>query len=71
MKTANDNTEQLVSIRYVSMRLALSTRAVYRLIASGDFPAPVKVGRATRFYQSDLDEYLNRLRANRPVVSKR
>lgn len=57
--------ERLVSIREVSSRLGLSIRAVYRLIARGEFPRPVKVGGATRFYESDVGEYLIRLRAVR------
>jgi len=57
--------DRLISIRYVATKLDLSVRAVYRLIAKGDFPRPVKAGGATRFYQSDLDEYMTRLRAGR------
>ena len=57
--------DRLVSIRNVGHQLDLSTRAVYRLVAKGDIPPPVKVGGATRFYQSDLDHYMNRLKAGR------
>lgn len=57
--------EKLISIRIVASRLGLSKRGVYRLISRGEFPRPVKVGGATRFYESDLDGYLNRLRAGR------
>lgn len=54
--------DQLIPIKTVAAQLGISTRAVYRLVAKGDFPRPVKVGGATRFYQSDLAQYLNRLR---------
>ena len=57
--------DRLLSIRTVADQLDLSTRAVYRLVAKGDLAPPVKVGGATRFCQSDLDAYLNRLKANR------
>ncbi|MCH6256781.1 helix-turn-helix domain-containing protein [Puniceicoccaceae bacterium K14] len=57
--------DQLISIKIVASRLDLSTRGVYRLIARGDFPRPVKVGGASRFYESDLGGYLNRLKAAR------
>ena len=60
--------DRLVSIRNVSLQLDLSTRAVYRLVAKGEIPPPVKVGGSTRFYQSDLDDYLNRLKAARPSI---
>ncbi|MEO0510955.1 MAG: helix-turn-helix domain-containing protein [Verrucomicrobiota bacterium] len=59
--------EELITISDVSKRLRLSTRTVYRLIASGEFPPPVKIGSATRFYKNDLNTYLNRLRDERQV----
>jgi len=60
-----DQEERLISIRNVASRLGLSVRAVYRLVARDEFSRPVKVGGATRFYESDLDEYLSRLREGR------
>ncbi|GHC13900.1 helix-turn-helix transcriptional regulator [Cerasicoccus arenae] len=54
--------EKLVPIGTIAKRLGISTRAVYRLVARGEFPKPVKVGGATRFYWSDLEQYLNQLR---------
>lgn len=57
--------DRLISIRNVAERLDLSTRAVYRLVAREELPRPVKVGGATRFYESDLAGYLTRLRAGR------
>ncbi|HEX9783848.1 MAG TPA: helix-turn-helix domain-containing protein [Opitutaceae bacterium] len=59
--------DRLIQIREVAARLGLSVRAVYRLVASGDFPPPVKVGGATRFYLSDLEAYLAALRTARPT----
>lgn len=56
---------RLISIREVASRLGLSIRAVYRLIASGDFPRPVKVGGASRFYESDLLTFMDSLRTNK------
>ena len=55
----------LIPFRTVASILNLSTRVVYRLVASGEFPRPVKVGGATRFYRSDLNSSLNRLRTAR------
>ena len=57
--------ETLVSIKYVSKRLDTSIRGVYRLIARREFPPPVKVGGASKFYDSDVDAYLARLREAR------
>lgn len=57
--------EKLVPIGAIASRLGISTRAVYRLVAKDEFPRPVKVGGATRFYWSDLEQYLDRLREQR------
>ncbi len=65
MTTENYSKEHLLSLDKVGKRLALSKRAVYRLIAKGSLPKPVKVGGATRLYESDLEEFLTNLKANR------
>ena len=57
--------ETLVSLRMVAARLNLSVRAVYRLIARGLLPRPVKVGGATKFFESDITRYLESLQAQR------
>jgi len=65
MTTENYSKEHLLSLDEVGKRLALSKRAVYRLIAKGSLPKPVKVGGATRLYESDLEEFLTNLKTNR------
>ena len=62
--------ETLIPIGKVASCLGLSNRAVYRLVAKGEYPPPVKVGGATRFYKSDLTDYLNRLREQRPSIQR-
>lgn len=57
--------DQLMSIRDVASRLRLSTRAVYRLIADGMLPKPVKIGGASRLYDSDVQTFLESLRKQR------
>lgn len=42
---------------YVSM----SRRWIYRAASAGDFPTPVKIGRATRWRRTDLDEWIESL----------
>ena len=65
MNATTQQEDRLVSIRHIANRLSLSIRGVYRLIARDEFPRPVKVGGATRFYESDLESYLHRLREGR------
>lgn len=57
--------ENLVHLRYVAARLGLSVRAIYRLVARGDLPKPVKVGGATRFFESDVENYFKTLQSQR------
>ena len=56
---------ELISLRVVAQRLDLSLRGVYRLIARGLLPRPVKVGGASKLFESDIQDYLNSLRAQR------
>jgi len=60
-----NNVDNLISLRVAAQRLDLSVRAVYRLIARGEFPRPVKVGGATRFFESDISTYFESLKAQR------
>ena len=57
--------ETLLSIRSAAERLDLSVRAVYRLIARGLLPRPVKVGGAKKFFESDIQRYMQSLQAQR------
>lgn len=56
---------RLVGLPAVAERLAVSTRTIHRLIAAGELPPPVKVGRASRWFLSDVLGYLARLRDGR------
>jgi excisionase family DNA binding protein len=61
----NTNLEKLISLKETAEMLDLSVRAVYRLIARGILPRPVKVGGATKFFESDLKNYFDSLRTKR------
>jgi excisionase family DNA binding protein len=65
METITKTKDTLISLKVVAARLGLSTRAVYRLIASGTLPRPFKVGGAVRFFESDIEKYFANLQATR------
>lgn len=67
MENTTQTTEQdrLISLRQAASRLGISTRALYRLMAKGDIPPPVKVGGASRLYESDLNAYMDQLKEKR------
>jgi excisionase family DNA binding protein len=54
--------DSLVDLRQVAEVLGVSVRSVNRLIASHALPLPVKVGRSSRLYLSDVKAYFGRLR---------
>ena len=50
---------QLIDLREVCRRTALSRASVYRAVAAGGFPAPVKVGkRAVRWHSDDITDWI-------------
>ena len=50
---------KLISMRIACERTLYSRSSVYRLIAQGQFPTPVKCGpRKTAFVESEVDEHI-------------
>lgn len=52
---------RLFTIEETADLLRISKRGVWRLIADGELPKPLKVGRSSRFSTADVDCYLNSL----------
>lgn len=76
--TNEDNTPQepverdrLVTIREAAQTLGVSVRALYRLIASGELPAPLKIGKASRMSMTEIHAYIERLKAERDKAARR
>lgn len=55
----------LLTLPHAAAKLAISRRSLERLIARGEFPPPLKLGRASRVHRSDLANYLEQLRRAR------
>lgn len=55
----------LISLNTAANRLSISVRKLYRLIAEGELPNPIKIGRASKLCESDLQAYLERLKSER------
>jgi predicted DNA-binding transcriptional regulator AlpA len=50
--------------RTVARMLDISTRTLYRKVASGEFPRPVRIGRGTtRWRLRDIEAHLAKLKA--------
>ena len=59
--------DNLISLSASAKRLGISVRGLYRLMANKDhaLPPPVKVGGASRLFESDLNRYCDQLKAER------
>ena len=58
-------TPLLITLEQAAQRLAISRRTLERLMAAGEFPAPLKLGRSARVEVADVDAYCAQLRARR------
>lgn len=57
--------DQLLTLDQAAAYLAISRRTLYRMIASGEFPIPLRVGGGRRVLASELIEFLDRLKQRR------
>lgn len=56
--------EELLTVQEVAVRLSICTRTVWRKVARGDLPPPVRLGRRLpRWRSGDLARYIARLGA--------
>jgi excisionase family DNA binding protein len=55
----------LLSLEDAAASLAISKRTLCRLISRGDFPTPLKIGRASRVSRRDLVNYVDQLLLSR------
>jgi predicted DNA-binding transcriptional regulator AlpA len=52
-------------IKQIARHFDVSTRTVWRWVASGDMPPPLKIGRICIWAQSDIEAVKERLRSQR------
>ncbi|MCS2166321.1 helix-turn-helix transcriptional regulator [Scandinavium manionii] len=50
--------DQFVDMKFITHFTGLSDKWFYKLIQDGEFPKPIKLGRASRWLKSDLEEWL-------------
>ena len=68
-QTENSIGRQLISMKDAGEILGISQRCLYRLIASGELPPPVKIGRASRMVLSEIDDYIEKIKTARSDAS--
>ncbi|EPY7210176.1 AlpA family transcriptional regulator [Yokenella regensburgei] len=50
--------DQLVDIRFITKLTGLTDKWFYKLIKDGQFPKPIKLGRSSRWKQSEVEDWL-------------
>ncbi|EMM7669232.1 helix-turn-helix transcriptional regulator [Atlantibacter subterraneus] len=50
--------DQFIDMKFITQLTGLSDKWFYKLIQDGLFPKPIKLGRASRWLKSDLEEWL-------------
>jgi len=54
----------MIDVREVAVRLGVSVRTVYRLVAEGRIPPPIRLrGKVLRWVVSELEDHIRGLRA--------
>ena len=61
---------RLLRLQDVADRVALSPRMVQKIAAVGAFPAPVRVGRAVRWRESDVTAWIVDGRRSTPATGR-
>ena len=61
----NNGAPRLYRANQVAELFTLSVREIWRMVARGEFPPPVKIGRCSVWFESDLIEVQEQLRSQR------
>lgn len=57
--------DNMLKFEAVSSQVGLGRTAIYRMIGAGTFPAPVKLGRASRWSQREVQAWLDERKLER------
>ncbi|MCT4737194.1 helix-turn-helix transcriptional regulator [Raoultella ornithinolytica] len=64
MTIANSNTsllsDKLVDMVFITEFTGLSDKWFYKLISLGEFPKPIKLGRSSRWLQSEVESWVQK-----------
>lgn len=50
--------DQLVDMVFITAFTGMTDKWFYKLISDGKFPAPVKLGRSSRWFRSEIEKWL-------------
>lgn len=59
--------DQLVTMTFITQLTSLTDKWFYKLIKDGEFPKPIKLGRSSRWLESEVEAWLQqRIVQSRP-----
>lgn len=59
--------DQLVTMTFITQLTGLTDKWFYTLIKAGEFPKPIKLGRSSRWLESEVEAWLQqRIAQSRP-----
>lgn len=59
--------DQLVTMTFITQLTGLTDKWFYKLIKDGEFPKPIKLGRSSRWLESEVETWLQqRIAQSRP-----
>ena len=66
MNMIDIHNDKMVDMAFIVNFTGMTDKWFYKLIQDGKFPAPIKMGRSSRWLESDVAEWIN----NRDIVSR-
>lgn len=66
MNMIDIHNDQMVDMAFIVHFTKMTDKWVYKLIQEGQFPKPIKLGRSSRWFESEIITWLNeRIKASR------
>ncbi len=64
--------DPLIDMNYITSFTGMTDKWFYRLISEGHFPKPIKLGRSSRWYKSEVEQWMQqRIEESRGAALKR
>nr|WP_024967345.1 AlpA family phage regulatory protein [Pantoea sp. IMH] len=59
MNMINIHNDQMVDMAFIISFTKVTDKWIYKLIQEGKFPKPIKLGRSSRWFESEVIKWLN------------
>lgn len=63
--TMNSTSDRLLTFQQLSDKVGLKRTAIYAAIGAGTFPLPVKIGKLSRWAESEVNAWIENLKRQR------